>query len=383
MAELVNHISLERKIKMASFQKRGKTWQYTISRVIDGKSKPIRKGGFKTKKEAQVAAADAESNLQNGLANMLREIPFEKYFEDWYKIYKKNRDKNTIRAYRETHDKIKNYFGSKFIQNITKRDYRLFINYLAENRSKETVRKANVHIRGCVREAVDEGIIRIDFTRGIEISGSVPAKKADEKYLNYNESRILLQEVLNRLNRGLSYYVILLALTSGMRFSEIVGLQRGDFNFKENTITINKKWGYTLNMTEGFGNTKTEGSERTIKMDARTMQEFRMLFKRIPDNINRLVFFVHTSKYKVISNGAVNKTLRNILEELNLPKITIHGCRHTHVGVLLYKKVSIYYISERLGHSTINTTLTYYAHLLKEMRQTDEENTVEVLEHMV
>ena len=74
-----------------------------------------------------------------------------------------------------------------------------------------------MHIRGCVREAVDEGIIRIDFTRGIEISGSVPAKKADEKYLNYNESRILLQEVLNRLNRGLSYYVILLALTSGMR----------------------------------------------------------------------------------------------------------------------------------------------------------------------
>ena len=64
MAELVNHISLERKIKMASFQKRGKTWQYTISRVIDGKSKPIRKGGFKTKKEAQVAAAVVESDLR-------------------------------------------------------------------------------------------------------------------------------------------------------------------------------------------------------------------------------------------------------------------------------------------------------------------------------
>lgn len=41
---------------MASYTKRGNTWQYAISRVVDEKSKPIRKGGFKTKKEAVEAA---------------------------------------------------------------------------------------------------------------------------------------------------------------------------------------------------------------------------------------------------------------------------------------------------------------------------------------
>lgn len=46
--------------EMASFLKRGKTWQYCVS----AKPKPIRKGGFKTKKEAQVAAAEVEDKLR-------------------------------------------------------------------------------------------------------------------------------------------------------------------------------------------------------------------------------------------------------------------------------------------------------------------------------
>lgn len=36
---------------MASYTKRGNSWQYTISRIINGKQKSIRIGGFRTKKE--------------------------------------------------------------------------------------------------------------------------------------------------------------------------------------------------------------------------------------------------------------------------------------------------------------------------------------------
>lgn len=368
---------------MASYQKRGKTWQYTVSNYVDGKLRPIRKGGFKTKKEAQAEALKVELDLQNGLKPASKES-FERYFEEWYKLYKKDRDKNTIRAYRETHTKIKEHFGDKAIQSITKRDYKIFISKLGEDRAKETIRKVNVHIRGCVQDAIDEGIIRSDFTRKVEISGSVPAKKAEEKYLNYTEGELLIQETIKRLDNGLSYYVILLGLTSGMRFSEMMGLQRSDFDFKDNLIHVNKKWGYTKNMSDGFGATKTENSKRTIKMDKVTMQIFRDLFKRTPPNIHQLVFYAPTSKYKVISNAAVNKSLKTLLKHLRIDtNLTIHGLRHTHASILIYKKVSIYYISERLGHADINTTLTYYAHLLNEMRKTDESTTITTIENMI
>ena len=50
----------------------------------------------------------------------------------------------------------------------------------------------------------------------------------------------------------------------------------------------------------------------------------------------------------------------------------MHGLRHTHASVLLYKKISLYYVSERLGHGDIQTTLKEYTHVLSELRIEDQ-----------
>lgn len=51
--------------------------------------------------------------------------------------------------------------------------------------------------------------------------------------------------------------------------------------------------------------------------------------------------------------------------------------------MLLYKKVSIYYVSERLGHSDIETTLKGYTDVIKELREEDELGTINTFEKMV
>lgn len=366
---------------MASFQKRGKTWQYTISRVINGKQSPIRKGGFKTKKEAQIAAAEVEAKLQKGIVPHLKPEPFDEYFAEWLKLYKTDVAKNTKERYLNTLKTIQENFGGIPIQNITKRSYQSFLNEYAKTHAKDTTRKLNTHIRACVRDAIDEGIIQADFTRGAVLSGSVVTKRPEEKHLNYFESRRLLQAL--EKPEHLSHYLILLGLTSGMRFAEMVGLTRKDFDFKRNEIKITKTWGYTNKMHEGFGPTKNEQSVRTIKMDEKTMKLFKDMFNRIPDNIHGLVFYSPSSKYKVISNNAANKALESILAKLNIEPISIHGLRHTHASILLYKKVSIYYVSERLGHGDIDTTLKYYAHIVKELRDQDEKSTVKIFGEMI
>lgn len=54
---------------------------------------------------------------------------------------------------------------------------------------------------------------------------------------------------------------------------------------------------------------------------------------------------------------------------------TLHSIRHTHCSMLIHEGVSIYYISKRLGHTSINTTLSIYSHLLEETeKQEDEKN---------
>ncbi|MGE7600085.1 site-specific integrase [Lysinibacillus fusiformis] len=187
-----------------------------------------------------------------------------------------------------------------------------------------------------------------------------------------------LMESLKIDNRPV-YYIILLALKSGMRFAEIIALTRKDFNFKDNTININKTWGYTSSYDDGKKKTKTESSNRIIKIDKVTMSLFNHFFEVTPENIYKLVFYNPASKYKVFSNTGVNKALKKILRELQIEEISIHGLRHSHASILFYKGISVQYISERLGHADVDTTIRIYTHLIKELREEDENNTVNIL----
>lgn len=365
---------------MASFIKRGKTWQFTVSRMVNGESKPIRKGGFATKKEAQVAAAEIESKLNKGINPIIKLEPFDIYFKNWVELYKSNVAKATKVHYENTQKIVEEYFGSTPLQHIKKSDYQAFLNKYGKGKARETVKKVNAHIRACVREAVDEGIIQIDFTRKVTITGD-DGKKENEKHINYFDSKRLskaLCDALQKEHRQV-YYIILLALKSGMRFAEIIALKRQDFNFKDNTININKTWGYTSSHEDGVKHTKTESSNRIIKIDEVTMNMFKKYFDETVENIHQLVFFNPSSKYKVFSNTGVNKALKKLLGELKIEEISIHGLRHTHASILFYKGISIQYISKRLGHADVDTTIRIYTHLIKELYEKDENNALNIL----
>lgn len=113
------------------------------------------------------------------------------------------------------------------------------------------------------------------------------------------------------------------------------------------------------------------------------MDAFKNLFKVMPNNTYNLVFYSPDSKYKVLSNNGANKLLKKLLKEMGVKPITLHGLRHTHASVLLYRKVSIFYVSERLGHKDIETTYKYYTHVIKELRVEDEQSTTKIFEKMV
>ena len=375
---------------MASFKKRGKTWQYTVSRYVDGKYKPIRKSGFKTQKEAKIAAAEVEDKLRKGMVTNPKEILFSDYFESWLNTYKVDIGANTLARYRNTLATIQGAFEGVYLQNISRRTYQEFLNNYAKNRSKRTVRKLNSHIRASVKDAIDEGLIYSDFTRNAVFGGN-EGKKSDDKFLNVEESNLLLNELTKRINESPVYYLLILGLTSGMRFGEMVGLTRKDFNFLHNTITINKTWGYTNKMHNGFGKTKNESSNRTIVMDKKTMKLFEDWFSTTPDNIQRLVFYSSLSKYKVISNGVANKLLKRTIESINenisddedkIKSISLHGLRHTHASLLLYQGVSVYYVSKRLGHADIETTVNTYIHLVKELEEKNHQITTDAFMKM-
>lgn len=360
---------------MASITKRGKTWQYSISRYIDGKPKHLRKGGFPTRKACTEAANLVADELRRGLTIKHTNIPLAAYFGEWLEIYHSHQHRTTYERYQNTHMNLVKYFGDKPLQSISKREYQRFLNEYSKGKSRATVRKLNTHVRDCIQEAIDEAYIRVDFTRKADLKIGRPAKRSEEKHISFQDSeRLLMYFFSNELVMRVTHYVLLLALTSGMRFGEIVGLTRSDFDFERNTITVNKTWDYKRGT--GFMPTKNPQSNRIIDMDAVTMMLFKEFFAIHPVGYKNLVFHSAASVNRVITNEAVNKELRIILAKLNIdPPITIHGLRHTHASVLLYRRISIYYISERLGHNDIQTTNDTYAHVIKELREEDSQLT--------
>lgn len=365
---------------MASITKRGKTWQYTVSHMIDGNYRPIRKSGFKTKKEAILAAAEVEMNLKKGIQVISKDKSFAEYFKEWIDLYKKSKHKNTYSRYLRSLSTVENYFGDTPIQKIKRIDYQKFLNTYANGHAIATVRKLNIHVRSCVQDAIEAGYISIDFTRKAVIYGTEPTKKPSEKHIDYEESKKLYNALFEKLNpRYLSYYLILLGLVSGARYGELVGLTKDDFDFDTNRIDINKSWDYQHGT--GFAETKNEHSIRKVTIDPRVMKVFKDLFDFQGETPYNLVFH-SPGKIGVTSNKGANKSLENILTSLDIEKITVHGLRHTHASVLLYQGCSIQYVSERLGHSDIDTTLSYYTHVLKELKEKDEKQAADIFSNM-
>lgn len=188
------------------------------------------------------------------------------------------------------------------------------------------------------------------------------------------------------MDRSLGYYLLLLAIVSGLRFGELCGLKRSDFDFKKNIIKVRQAWNYKEGT--GFAPLKNIQSKRDVAIDEVTMDIFKDLFSKSPSNIYETVFFNPKSSKGTLTNEATNKLLRNTLKELGIQQkkeglpISIHGLRHTHISVLLYKGVSIQFISERAGHKDIDTTLKHYTHVLKEMRKEEEEKSVSIMKAM-
>ncbi len=186
----------------------------------------------------------------------------------------------------------------------------------------------------------------------------------------------LYNALFNKLSSNTTtFHLILLGLVTGARYGELVGLTTDSFNLKENTLSITRSWYYQGG--SGFGPLKNAQSERTLSIDLKVMEQFAGLVEESRHHPHGLIFYRPTL-IKTVTNKGANDVFRTILKNLKIDSITMHGLRNTHASVLLYKGANIHSVSKRLGHADIQTTLDYYAHVLKVMGERNEAIQVKI-----
>jgi integrase len=299
---------------------------------------------------------------------------FHEYFAEWMVIYKQGAVRPiTYQKYLVTLRRLVELAPTLEIGGLDKRSYQSIINDYALTHEKQTTTDFHHHLKSAILDALDEGVLTADPTRKAIIKGKEPRKKKP-KFLSQFELQSLLKN-LNLTEKPNWDWFILLSAKTGLRFSEALAVAPNDFDFTEHKIKITKTWNYKT-AEGGFAETKNPSSKRTISIDPQLSRQFSKLIKGMAGDAP---IFVSGRVF----NSTVNNRLKALCKRANVPVISAHSLRHTHVSLLIYAGVSIASISKRLGHSSVTTTQETYLHIIQELENQDNGKIIKHLSTLI
>lgn len=336
-------------------RKRGKNWEYDFR--YDRKR--YRHGGFKVKIEAVHAEREHYAQVVNGI-NLNKELTLADYFEKWMKTNKyPNVSQKTYKTYITAHNHLKdNSIGNVKLKDLTRNKYQDFINEFSKEHAKDTIRKLNGKVKACLDDAVFEGVMIKNIVHNIKYKPGKKSVKEEAKYINMKDYEAFKKKLKESSSQSSLFLFIM--LVTGARYSGVANLKREYIDEINSTIFINEN--------------KTDLSPRTLRVPREDLNYIVRGLEKLPSRIDGFLF-------KLSYNGA-NKQMARVCDQLGIDKVTSHALRHTHCSYLHAKGVSIEYISKRLGHSNIGTTIEYYQHILTEKFEEEDEKAINILSAM-
>lgn len=362
-----------------SVKKRGETWTYIVDigrDSITGKRKQKTKGGFKRKKEAQAALNKVLAGIEDtGYLDPSNEI-FSNYIQSWFtEHYKKRIFETTVvnKSYLMNKHLIReNPFANKPLSKITTEDIDAFYNLkIDEEYNASYIRK----MHQMLNKAFDQALKWRKLTINPVVDADPPAYKKEEMQIWSPEE---INTFLNYCTDGRYRITFLLAIYTGMRRGEILGLKWSDVDFVQKKIYVTRSLAYIPKKGYIFTQLKTDNSKRKIPISQMIVdellkhQEYQEIWKkRFGEEFQNRDFVICTEKGMEQDPRNVLRAMRKIIRTSNVKQIRFHDLRHTHASILISKGVDIVKVAHRLGHSNPKITLETYAHLIP-----DEENEV-------
>ncbi|MFE0504971.1 site-specific integrase [Peribacillus butanolivorans] len=372
---------------MAHIHKRGDKWAYIVNVANDpstGKRRQITKSGFRTKKEAQLAANKLEESILNGGVIRESNITFETFANEWLEYYGTQVKVSSVRARRIAMKHLVSTWGHLPLRKITKHMYQSRINELNKEFSHNYI--DSIHTTGNMifKHAIRQDLIKTNPTYGFVMPKKhVTVEDIEEdqvkgKFLELNELKIFLR-ITKEHGLYLDYLCFATLAYTGMRLGEMLALKWTDLDLTKKTIRITKTYYNPNNRRTGYQllTPKTKKSIRTIMIDDGLVALFKVhkreqmelkMNQRLVYEDQDFVFAENIGHPRVMKQMVLR--LQRLMKHMDVDKhITPHSFRHTHTSLLIEAGAGVKEIQERLGHSDINTTMNIYAHMTKNIEE--------------
>jgi integrase len=342
--------------------------RYTVETPTGKKRKTVY---GKTREEAHEKLIDALSNRNHGLVFDADNMKIGEYLERWLA----DSVRDTVRPTTfERYEQIVRLhicpvLGNTKLKNLTPAYLRgLYREKLDAGLSPRTVKYVHVTLHKALKQAVMDGLIPRNATDAVK---PPQVRREEMRPLAPEQVKILLEAA--RGDRLEALYV--LAVTTGLRQGELLGLKWEDVDLEDGTLQVRR----TLATTKGgpqLTSPKTKGSCRTVRLTQSTVNALRSHLERQLGEIDRagslwrengLIFASETGDPLARRNVTTHR-FKPLLKRAELPQIRFHDLRHTCATLLLGRNVNPKIVSEMLGHASIAITLDIYSHVLPNMQ---------------
>lgn len=358
-------------------QRAKNTWNITIELPkdeINGKRKRKYYTIKGSKKEAEKFLTEKLRERDTGILIDTKKMKFGEYLDYWKDKTFSNLEITTKEGYIQKIDKhIKPYLANILLENLKPLHLQNFYEEKLKNGkldgkgglSARTVLALHRIIHSALEQAVKWQLVIRNVAECVE---PPKAKKYEAKFLTDKQTEELIQKAKNTD----IYIPIMLAVYTGARRGEVLGLNWNNVDLKKGIIKIVDNLCATKNGLI-IKQPKTNNGIRTIAIS----KSLITILKN--HKVNQMKNKMRLGKYYNDNNMVCcyedghlfnpkrfSAKFNELLQKNDLPMIRFHDLRHSHASLLVKMGVQPKEISARLGHSNIGITMDLYSHLYEE-----------------
>jgi integrase len=369
--------------------KRGRSWSVVVEleREATGKRRREWHSGYRTKREAEEARIEILGRLQRGEHVAASRLTLASFLEDqWLPSIRASVREGTFESYRRNvRSHLVPRLGNVALQALTPPQLNAFYaELLADGRrdrsgglSPRTVRYIHTILRRALQAAVRWQLV----ARNVADLADPPSPKATRPAPMLTWSADELSRFLRSVADERTHPLWVVLASTGIRRGEALGalwtdvdLDGASWQVRHTLVAIDHE------LSESTP--KTDQGRRSVALDPATVRVLREWRKRqLEDRMAWGPAWTDTGRVFTREDGSdlhperVSELFDRLVKRSGLPRLTVHGLRHTHATLALQAGVHPKVVQERLGHSSVAFTLDRYSHAIPAM-QADAAATV-------
>ncbi|WP_282804466.1 tyrosine-type recombinase/integrase [Clostridium tetani] len=359
-----------------------KGWRGRISIGYDNEGKLKRKQFYgKTKKEVLEKMNEYQYKNNVGLLPSDDKITLQQWFKTWLFEFRINDLKpSSFERYEGIYRKyiLNSPIGKMSLSELRAKDIQKYYNSLSNKGiSANVVNTINGFLYTCLESALKQNYIPQNYCKLIILPKII--KEDEFTVLTLEEQNIFLNAI-----QGHKYQTAFtLALGTGLRLGELLGLKWSDIDFNKNTVGISRSIKrITLINYEGERSSqvleqlpKTKTSIREVPIPSNIIEnleqyrEKQLLVKKENKDVYNDNDYIFSDKLgNPLDPKRIPRNFKSILKKAGLKAIKFHSLRHTYATRLFEADVPIKTVQALMGHSDITTTMNIYTHVMPEQK---------------